>query len=143
MWFIHQQLNSFLNLGMCKEYPIMARPKNPPSGNPDRPEERSGSRTSKKQTATGSSPTPGEVKAEVAATTPAAIKTEPRTFEVRKTETRKTETRKNVFPINLEEEIRRRAYELYEQRGYSSGGEADDWLAAEREVLQRYHQHSA
>src|ERR1700728_4214937 len=29
MFFIHQQIQSFLNLGVCKEYPIMARPKFP------------------------------------------------------------------------------------------------------------------
>jgi hypothetical protein len=56
---------------------------------------------------------------------------------------KKPEARQNVFPINVEEEIRRRAYELYEQRGPSGGNEAGDWLAAEREVMQRYHQHSA
>ena len=54
-------------------------------------------------------------------------------------EVRKTEARKNVIPINLEDEIRRRAYELFQQRGHSFGNEADDWLAAEREVMQRYH----
>jgi hypothetical protein len=48
-----------------------------------------------------------------------------------------------VFPINLEDEIRRRAYELFQHRGQSSGGEAEDWLSAEREVMQRYRQHSA
>ena len=50
----------------------------------------------------------------------------------------KTELRKNVLPINLEDEIRRRAYELYLQRGNASGSEAEDWLTAEREVRQRY-----
>jgi hypothetical protein len=45
-----------------------------------------------------------------------------------------------VVPINLEDEIRRRAYELYKQRGTGTGSEAEDWLAAEREVRQRYHQ---
>jgi hypothetical protein len=50
----------------------------------------------------------------------------------------KTEPRKNVIPINLEDEIRRRAYELYVQRGSQSGSEAEDWLTAEREVRQRY-----
>jgi len=64
--------------------------------------------------------------------------TEPKKFELRK-----TEPRKNVVPINLEDEIRRRAYELYQQRGAGSGSEAEDWLAAEREVMQRYHQQSA
>ena len=43
----------------------------------------------------------------------------------------------------IQEEIRRRAYELYQQREAGSGSEAEDWLAAEREVMQRYHQQSA
>jgi hypothetical protein len=58
-------------------------------------------------------------------------------------ELRKTEPRKNVVPINLEEEIRRRAYELSQQHQPGTGSEADDWLTAEREVMQRYHQQSA
>jgi hypothetical protein len=58
-------------------------------------------------------------------------------------EVRKTEPRKNVVPINIEDEIRRRAYELSQQRAPGTGGEADDWFMAEREVMQRYHQHSA
>lgn len=61
----------------------------------------------------------------------------------RKFEVVKTESRKNLVPINLEDEIRRRAYELYQQRGTGSGSEADDWFAAEREVRQRYRQQSA
>lgn len=63
--------------------------------------------------------------------------------EPRKLELMKAEPRSNVVPINVEEEIRRRAYELYVQRGYSSGSEKDDWLAAEEEVMQRYRQQSA
>lgn len=55
----------------------------------------------------------------------------------------KAETRGKGSATGLDEEIRRRAYELYRQRGYSSGTETDDWLVAEREVLQRHHQHSA
>jgi hypothetical protein len=58
-------------------------------------------------------------------------------------EVRKPDIRKNVIPINLEDEIRRRAYELYQQRGPGAGNEADDWFTAEREVMQRYRQHSA
>jgi hypothetical protein len=50
------------------------------------------------------------------------------------------EVKKNVFPINLDEEIRKRAYELYAQRGYLTGFEKEDWLTAEREVLSRYQQ---
>jgi hypothetical protein len=63
---------------------------------------------------------------------------EPRKFEIRK-----TEPRKNVVPINIEDEIRRRAYELYQRREPGTGSEAEDWLTAEREVMQRYHQRSA
>jgi hypothetical protein len=62
-------------------------------------------------------------------------KSETKMFEVRKT--------KNVVPINLEDEIRRRAYELYQQRQPGAGSEADDWFTAEREVMQRYHQQTA
>jgi hypothetical protein len=55
----------------------------------------------------------------------------------------KSDSRPHVVPINLEDEIRRRAYELAERRGFSNGHETEDWLAAEREVLQRYRQQSA
>ena len=65
-------------------------------------------------------------------------KLEKKIFEVRK-----PELRKNVVPINVEEEIRRRAFELYQQREPGSGSEAEDWLTAEREVMQRYRQQSA
>jgi hypothetical protein len=43
-------------------------------------------------------------------------------------------------PLDLESEIRLRAYELYEQRGCTPGHEAEDWFAAEREVLARHAQ---
>jgi len=39
------------------------------------------------------------------------------------------------IPINREEEIRRRAYELYQQRGNNAGSELEDWLQAEAETL--------
>jgi hypothetical protein len=42
------------------------------------------------------------------------------------------------FPADLEAEIRLRAYELYEQRGYTNGRSEEDWLIAEREVLSRH-----
>jgi Protein of unknown function (DUF2934) len=47
-------------------------------------------------------------------------------------------------PVNLEEEIRRRAYELYLQRKAAAGNENvngdenTDWLMAEREIRSRY-----
>jgi hypothetical protein len=52
-------------------------------------------------------------------------------------------------PGNFEEEIRRRAYELYERRataGAANGDENQDWLIAEQEVLSLlgdHGQHSA
>lgn len=55
----------------------------------------------------------------------------------------KSEARATLLPINLEDEIRRLAYLLAERRGFEPGHEADDWLTAEREVRQRYHQYSA
>ena len=36
-----------------------------------------------------------------------------------------------------QEQIRRRAYELYEQRGRDDGHELDDWLLAESELAQQ------
>ena len=37
-----------------------------------------------------------------------------------------------------EEEIRRRAYEIYLERGEQPGCDLDDWLQAERELQQAY-----
>jgi len=55
----------------------------------------------------------------------------------------KSEPRTNLVPINLEEEVRRLAYLMAERRGFEPGHEAEDWLAAEREINLRYHQQSA
>lgn len=38
-----------------------------------------------------------------------------------------------VTDPNLEQEIRRRAYALYEERGKEDGHDFDDWLRAEAE----------
>jgi DUF2934 family protein len=40
--------------------------------------------------------------------------------------------------LSLEEEMRVRAYEIFEQRGGEPGRELDDWLQAETEVLARH-----
>ena len=37
-------------------------------------------------------------------------------------------------PQDEQDEIRNRAYELYEQRGRQPGRALDDWLTAEREI---------
>ena len=52
------------------------------------------------------------------------------------------EPKKNTAPvsIDLQGEIRRRAYEIYEQRGRVPGFEQEDWATAEREVLARHNQ---
>jgi hypothetical protein len=89
----------------------------------------------------GAPTTPAEAVSEVKVTPRPNVTPEANvTPEPRKLEVVKHEPRKNVLPINLEEEIRRRAYELYQQRGSSAGSEAQDWLTAEREVRQRYRQ---
>jgi hypothetical protein len=101
MWLIHQ-FGSLLNLGTCKEYPIMARVKAPRNGN---------------TSTTKLAPAPSVTNAEV---------------------------KQDSSQATLEAEIRRRAYELYAQRGYTPGHENEDWFVAEREVLARYnHQQSA
>lgn len=41
---------------------------------------------------------------------------------------------KNEPPEEIEEQIRKRAYELYYERGAEDGHDLDDWLRAETEV---------
>jgi len=129
----------------------MARSKST-SGSKDR---RTNPNTNNEQNSSGSPANIPDVKAVAAETPHAEIKPELKvTPEPRKLEVVKTEPRKNVVvpinrvpsnivPGNIEDEIRRRAYELYLQRGPASGSEAEDWLTAEREVRQRYRQQSA
>lgn len=55
-----------------------------------------------------------------------------------------SDTRRTALPsLDLAEEIRRRAYELYEERGCTPGREQEDWVVAEREILARHNQQSA
>ena len=42
-----------------------------------------------------------------------------------------------AFTADLREQIRRRAYQLYEQRGRENGRDLDDWLQAESEVTRK------
>jgi hypothetical protein len=113
----------FLELGICKEY-CMAR-------------------------TTGNSTTPRSKKT-AAPIQPAAVQVAP---EVDKEVARNGKSGKvvpgNVVPSNLEEEIRRRAYELYLQRRTTAGNEnsngdenqnwqKQDWLMAENEIRSRY-----
>ncbi len=50
------------------------------------------------------------------------------------------DARKNIQEARLEDEIRRRAYEIYLERNGSPGDECQDWLTAEREVRARHQQ---
>jgi hypothetical protein len=75
---------------------------------------------------------------EAAGVTPVAL-----SGENGKSQSKKSTSRPSVVPFSLEEEIRRRAFELYTQRGATSGSETDDWLVAEREILDRYQEQRA
>jgi DNA-binding transcriptional regulator YhcF (GntR family) len=48
------------------------------------------------------------------------------------------EVRKNAKTVDLNEEIRRRAYEIYLERRGTAGDEHQDWLIAEREIGGRH-----
>jgi Protein of unknown function (DUF2934) len=130
MWLIHQ-FDSLIHLGECKEYPHMAKTKGP------------GSRSKKNGVEVPTNP--------IVSAAPEVTVSAPRTEteirpEIKEPKKLTAEVRRNVVPINLDEEIRRRAYELYEQRGRMPGYENDDWLVAEREILTRYsvpRQHTA
>lgn len=61
----------------------------------------------------------------------------------RRPEIVRSDSRATLLPINLDDEIRQLAYLLSEQRGFEPGHETEDWLNAEREIRQRYHQYSA
>ncbi len=48
-----------------------------------------------------------------------------------------TKTHRNETAEQIQEQIRQRAYELYEARGREDGYDFDDWLLAEAEVTQK------
>lgn len=105
----------FLDLGICKEY-CMARKT---TGN---------TTTSRsKKTASLGQPVPVQVATDV-----------PK-------EVAKSGKPVRIATVNLEEEIRRRAYELYLQRRATAGGDNgnpnQDWLIAEREIRSRNGEH--
>ena len=53
---------------------------------------------------------------------------------VKETTTKTTNTNSLESSVDLEAQISRRAYELYERRGREAGHETEDWLAAEAEL---------
>jgi Protein of unknown function (DUF2934) len=56
---------------------------------------------------------------------------------VKKRATKATNSSSPEFRLELEEQIRFRAYELYVQRGNEAGHETEDWLAAEAELTSK------
>jgi DUF2934 family protein len=48
-----------------------------------------------------------------------------------------TPTETELRTPELEEQVRARAYDLYEQRGRADGHELDDWLQAEAELTSK------
>jgi len=107
-------------------------------------------RAPKKNTVQESKPLEAQVPSVAAPETTAAAavpavetkSAEPRKI-VKRPEIVKTDARATIVPINLDEEIRRLAYLYSERRGFVPGHETEDWLMAEREVRQRYHQQTA
>jgi hypothetical protein len=141
MLFIHQRIQSFLNLGACKEYPIMAKPKFPKKSTdvaaalPTQNTPSTLVNTEQAEVRLTASIPATPAKETVKAAAPKVA----RKPEIVRSESR-TEPRTNLVPINLDEEIRRQAYLFSERRGFAPGHEREDWLAAEHEVRQRYHQ---
>jgi hypothetical protein len=56
---------------------------------------------------------------------------------------KKPATSELVEPETLEDQIRARAYELYEERGMEDGNDLDDWLRAEAELTSGKHRNAA
>lgn len=67
----------------------------------------------------------------------AATQAEPRALDQRNQDQRNQDHRSQA-EARIEEEIRIRAYELFEQRGRQEGFHDEDWARAEAEVLARY-----
>jgi hypothetical protein len=63
-------------------------------------------------------------------------------FDVKGTE-QAQQIQPQTNPRDLEERVRRRAYELYEERGRVDGFEVENWLDAEAELLHAQHRAKA
>jgi hypothetical protein len=106
----------FLELGICKEY-SMARK------------------------TTESTTTTKRTKKTAVAAPPVTMQVAPELQKEVKKEARKSGKPATAAPVNLEEAIRHRAYELYLERrataGAHYGDPNQDWLIAEREIRSR------
>jgi hypothetical protein len=66
-------------------------------------------------------------------------KTHSTTARRRKTSSQTTSQKITLkHPVDLTDKVRRRAYEIYIQRGYHHGNDLGDWLQAEKEVKKQY-----
>jgi hypothetical protein len=57
------------------------------------------------------------------------------THRGRRSDLTEARSKASLIALPAEERIRRRAYELYEQRGHADGFANQDWCKAEQEVL--------
>ncbi len=73
---------------------------------------------------------------------PKAEKTENKVLQMPET-TAAANGNSNHSAVEVETEIRQRAYELYASRGYVDGQAEEDWIQAEREVRARQQKHTA
>ena len=56
-----------------------------------------------------------------------------------KTEKTTAKTKKKIDPEKLEAEIRKRAQEIFLERGDKEGDALSDWLQAEQEIKKKYN----
>src|SRR5258708_33577205 len=92
MWFV-QQFDSFINLGICKEYPNMARPKSTSGSKASR----TNTTITSEQTSTGSAANIPDVKAATPGITPAEVAADVKPAPAsRQLAVVKTEPRKSV-----------------------------------------------
>lgn len=62
------------------------------------------------------------------------MKPEKRKFDMKLT-AQERPTQKQPIPMDLHDQVRRCAYQIYEERGKIDGYEVEDWLRAEAELL--------
>jgi hypothetical protein len=56
----------------------------------------------------------------------------------------RTHSTSNSPTVDLEAQVRQRAYQLFQERGCTPGHENEDWLQAEHEIMARHnHKQSA
>jgi hypothetical protein len=48
----------------------------------------------------------------------------------------------NTFEIPMHEQIERRAYQIYLEHGFKPGNALEDWLAAEKELMEQSEKES-